>query len=102
MPVSPGRMPRLYGSQDGCRYQQLGDAPGEQCHGCIKLGMPGRGQLVPGTTASGFWGQAVPAPFTRAFGSELDAALEQCLQITARSATGRDKSVRSATPEPDR
>ena len=43
--------------------------------GCIKLGLPRRGQLVTGTTGLGFRGQAVPAPFTKALRPELDAAL---------------------------
>ena len=43
--------------------------------GCIKLQFLGRGQLVPDTVCLMLRGQAVPAPFSRAFELELDAAL---------------------------
>ena len=40
-----------------------GRAGGGELPGGIKLGLPGRGQLVPSITGSGYWGLAVPAPF---------------------------------------
>ena len=43
--------------------------------GCTKLCFPGRGQLVPGTVGLLLRGQAVPAPFIRAFDLEVDAVL---------------------------
>jgi hypothetical protein len=43
--------------------------------GCIKLRFRGRGQLVPGTAGLIIRGQAVPAPSSRVFELELDAAL---------------------------
>jgi hypothetical protein len=51
----------------------LGRAASAQ--GCIKLRFSGWGQLVPGIVGLELRGQAVPAPFRRAFEPELDAAL---------------------------
>jgi hypothetical protein len=43
--------------------------------GCLKLRLPGRGQLVPGTVGLKLRGQAVPAPSSKASEVELEAAL---------------------------
>jgi hypothetical protein len=43
--------------------------------GCIKLHFRGRGQPVPGCVGLCLQGQAVPAPISKDFEMELDAAL---------------------------
>jgi len=50
-------------------------AHGGRSQGCLNLRLPGRGQLVLATVGLELQGHALPAPFSRAFELELDAAL---------------------------
>ena len=61
--------------------------------GCNKLRFPGRGQLVPGTVGLELRGQAVAAPFGRAFELQLEPRPEEVI-IQAKGVKTGIKDVR--------